>query len=119
VAFTLRRGQQVRGVKGHYQIERPGLQLVRRAGGRLRPGDTVFVLGYQGEGEYDLWYRGKRPDDTDWRGGAELREVQAPKMTWWLEVRDAHGRRGFVPFRNTADAGFSADTPLANMDSHY
>lgn len=73
------------------------------------PGDTVYVLTYENEGsEGEWWYRGKM-----WRSGnAWMSAVNLPFVSrdgrlvatslgtyvsqWWMKVRDADGREGWV-----------------------
>lgn len=75
----------------------------------FQPGDTIYVLTYGSEGgEGDWWYRGEmRSSDNVWmvpqnleqitrdRGGVVV-SVGAPDGEWWIKVRDADGREGWV-----------------------
>jgi hypothetical protein len=74
---------------------------------RLAPGDVVYTLHYGGEGTELFWYRGiidsgeLRTEPFVGNGAAVRMEVlDEPTTTWWIKVRNAAGRVGWV---NTSD----------------
>ena len=114
VAFRVRRSQRLQGLRGRYVVQTPGLVVYDTARPPFSAGDTAYVLGYVGEGYSTLWYRGRLLEDApDGRG---VRTLHSAEATWWLEVRDAAGRRGWVPF---ASGRASARAPLTRADSRY
>ena len=77
--------------------------------GRLRvvPGQTLYLLTYQGEGFTKAWFDGRLYDELD---GSEFfdaaceddpgrcagRIVEKPLREWWAQLRDAAGRTGWT-----------------------
>ena len=107
VAFTAAPGDSLRVGPGYLVTERAGRVAVVRSDAAvgLARGDTVYVLGYRGEGEYAGWVHG-RPRALGavlWEGpDAAGRLVTPARMTWWVAVTDPGGRRGWLALRNTA-----------------
>ena len=57
---------------------------------RVRKGDPIFVLHFEGEMTWKIWVRGKLTD-------AELLGLQrVPKTEWWAKVRTLRGVVGWV-----------------------
>ena len=77
--------------------------------GRLRvvPGQTLYLLTYQGEGFTKAWFDGRLYDELD---GSEFfnaaceddpgrcagRIVEQPRREWWAQVRNTAGRTGWT-----------------------
>lgn len=77
--------------------------------GRVRvvPGQTLYLLTYQGEGFTKAWFDGRLYDELD---GSEFfnaaceddpgkcagRIVEPPRREWWAQVRNAAGRTGWT-----------------------
>jgi hypothetical protein len=81
---------------------------VTRTGSRFADGDTVYVLGYEGEGEYRLWHHGAVLESGALRvDGLGVQLVEPSRFTWWAEVSAGPGRRGWLAFRNTVTEGIS------------
>ena len=119
-AFTLRPGDRFTAVTGDVHVEVPGIVVFRdtityvpepwppsQDTVPFRPGDTLYVLNYLGEGLLVWWFRGQadtgrvfwrdRPDrdlDSNRAGPAVL--VRRPKAVWWVRVRNARGQQGWV-----------------------
>lgn len=55
----------------------------------VRPGDTFYVLRYEGEFYWKIWYKGRTFD-------AESGDSRSPKTTWWARVRRKDGSVGWV-----------------------
>jgi hypothetical protein len=55
----------------------------------IHPGDVFYVLRYEGEFYWKIWYRGKTFD-------AEAGDSRFPKTTWWAQVRHKGGSVGWV-----------------------
>jgi hypothetical protein len=55
----------------------------------LHPGDTFYVLHYEGEGYWKIWYKGKTFD-------AESGDSRFPKTTWWARVQRKNGSIGWA-----------------------
>lgn len=107
-AFVVAPGERLRFHRAFVAVDRPGRLLVTRSGSHFTAGDTVYVLGYEGEGEYRLWHRGAvlesgalNPDSPG------VQPLESSRFTWWAEVSAGPGRRGWLAMRNTATEGFS------------
>ena len=77
--------------------------------GRLRvvPGQTLYLLTYQGEGFTKAWFDGRLYDELDGSdffnaaceddpGRCAGRIVEKPLREWWAQVRNAAGRTGWT-----------------------
>ena len=70
VVATLEREERVEVLTGATVVDQPGIVAVTRPRSRgpynsdfekgdiFQPGDTLYVLGYRGEGYYDVWFEG-------------------------------------------------------------
>lgn len=63
----------------------------------IHPGDVFYVLHYEGESTWKIWYEGKTFD-------AESGDPRVPKTTWWAQVRRKSGSVGWV---KAGDGAFS------------
>jgi hypothetical protein len=111
VAFRVRRGATVRALTGVVVTTRPGRAVVRRpsalGGVQVRPGDSIVVLHYVGEGFWKLWVRGhvvedEVPDaesscgfDTGVRVPCAVQILEEPETVWWVKIR-SRGRDGWT-----------------------
>ena len=63
----------------------------------IRKGETVYRLGYDGEGIYNFWYRGTivspSMDDIDF---VRLDKDTAARPVWWVQMKRANGQVGWV-----------------------
>jgi hypothetical protein len=55
----------------------------------IHPGETFYVLHYEGESYWKIWYKGKTFD-------AESGDPRLPKTTWWARVKRKNGSIGWV-----------------------
>src|ERR1051325_9997364 len=72
--FRVKKGERVRGLTGVVVTLEPGRAVVKKAmtlGGtndrpkvRVRAGDVLYLLHYEGEGFYKFWFRGKIYEDA-------------------------------------------------------
>lgn len=109
-AFTIANGQRIGFDSGVIVVDRPGRIVATKADGRYRAGDTVYVLGYEGEGAYRAWHRDSvvtlmLPFDPPSLGKVLTRT----RFTWWAQVSDSAGRRGWLALRNVTDDGIYFD----------
>jgi hypothetical protein len=101
VAFTLNAGDRITAVTGVVSVTRPGRITftapteIDSAGGRLtmQAGETIYLLTPTGEGHHVASVRGRIVRDVDGGIGTLVEPVQ---FTWWVQMRDASGRRGWV-----------------------
>ena len=55
----------------------------------IHPGDVFYVLHYEGESYWLIWFNGKTYD-------AEAGDTRQPKTTWWVRVKRTDGSVGWV-----------------------
>jgi hypothetical protein len=55
----------------------------------IHPGDIFYVLHYEGESYWKIWFKGKIFD-------AESGDPRFPKTTWWARVKRKGGSLGWV-----------------------
>ena len=96
VVFKVRKGEKVVGLTGTVITLRPGyaeaLTRVQAAGLWLEPGEIVYLLHYEGEGAYKIWFQGK----IGGRGMAENFEIlKYPETVWWVKIRSRKGQVGW------------------------
>ena len=115
VIFRVPRAAKVTAVTGVVITLRAGRVQFRvphemgSRSGRVRvvPGQTLYLLTYQGEGFTKAWFEGRLYDELD---GSEFfnaaceddpgrcagRIVEQPRREWWAQVRNAAGRTGWT-----------------------
>jgi hypothetical protein len=111
-AFVLGRGERFDAMRGYHHVLRPSVVIVLDTvpehyhGHRLVPGDTLYLREYTGEITYDAWYRDSvinvhvfwAPEDNEPKGAL----VQAGTQEWWVPIRTAAGRGGWIRVRDPA-----------------
>lgn len=117
ISFGLKRGQAVFANTGFVQIDTIGV-VVLRANHVDRmyktpfaKGDTLLVLDYLGEGQYNAWWRGYSIQvESFWDAPGESAGsiVRQLSMRWWARVRDARGRRGWIDMDKVGVSGADA-----------
>ena len=117
-AFRVRKGERVRGLTGVVVTLKPGRAVVIKAttlgyeeGKKLRvkPGDVLYLLHYEGEGVYKIWFRGKIYEhEMPYAPGGHykntpggpmsefIRKEGDPKTVWWVKVRNRRGQVGWT-----------------------
>jgi hypothetical protein len=58
---------------------------------QIKPGDTFYLLHYQGEGVWKIWFRGKTENVDE-----SFDNVPQPKAEWWVKVRKRDGVVGWT-----------------------
>lgn len=116
VAFHAKKGESVRGLTGVVITIEPGRAVATgdmKLGGngsrevKVDKGAMLYLLHYQGEGFYKIWYRGRIYEDqpeSDAEHAARppnvsslpyIRLLREPNAVWWVRVRDRRGRTGW------------------------
>ncbi|MBP1202342.1 hypothetical protein JOD97_000356 [Duganella sp. 1411] len=72
----------------------------------LRAGDIVYMLSPLGEGFYLFWYRGKVYTSGVGLATMPGADGKGAKMTWWKQVENKAGKRGWT----TSDKFSNADS---------
>ena len=121
--FHAKKGEHVTGLTGVVITLRPGKALVKKvttlgiAGMhqvRVKAGDILYLLHYEGEGVYKFWYRGRiyesdmpfAPDLHKGPGYKEseyLQQLSEPQTVWWVKVKNGHGQIGWSKQDNHFD----------------
>jgi hypothetical protein len=97
-AFNVKKGEHVMGITGVVITLKPGKVVVKKAATlgsgrsrvRVKAGDVLHLLHYQGEGFYKFWFNGRiyeaeLPSDPD----------VEPQTVWWVKVRNERGQIGW------------------------
>lgn len=120
VAFVLQAGDSVVADSSELWADRIGLVTVPARGARLEewdpvpapppsPGDTLYLVGYLGEGFWDARYRGAAyavpgfwpdPGNAPDAGTAPGARLLTPVETqWWVHLRRPAGDAGWLWYR--------------------
>lgn len=105
-AFHVRKGEHVTGLTGVVITLKPGKASVRKAttigtGKRrtqVKPGDVLYLLHYEGEGIYKIWFRGGIYENevssaADVNGKIQL--LNEPDNVWWVKVKNSRNQTGW------------------------
>jgi hypothetical protein len=105
-AFHVRKGEHVTGLTGVVITLKPGKASVRKAttigtGKRktqVKPGDVLYLLHYEGEGIYKIWFRGSIYENeisaaADVNGKIQL--MNEPDNVWWVKVKNSRNQIGW------------------------
>lgn len=89
---TLRKGDVIRGLTGTV-ISTPIAAKATRdiPETPIKKGDTFYVLHYEGEGYWKVWFEGKITSVHQ-----SVMDVPHPKSDWWVKVKDSHGNVGWA-----------------------
>lgn len=106
--FSIRKGAKVQALTGAVVTTKPGrVEILEdmHLGAKLnvKRGDIVQILHYLGEGYVLFWYGGEVVEE-ELVAGVFLAKGAQPRMkvlewattVWWIRVRDAKGRTGWV-----------------------
>lgn len=92
---------------GRVQFREPTTLSTLSGPVRIEPGETLYLLTYQGEGFTKAWLRGKLYTDVDTvdfnNGVCDVqpsrcagRIVEKSQTEWWVQVRNRLGRTGWT-----------------------
>ncbi len=116
LAFTVKKGERVTALTGVVITTKPGRVLFRESINldsdsgvlHIEPGETLFLLTYQGEGSTKAWFQGKIYDHVlgetaffDSRCEKDPsrcvgRIVERPVSEWWVQIRNSRGQIGWT-----------------------
>ncbi len=83
-------------------------------------GDTLLVLNYLGEGEWNVWFQGNiyQEDGMKWRFGRYPEDrpadevpatlVKQPETEWWVKIETPEGKEGWILMKNAKVSGNDA-----------
>jgi len=57
----------------------------------IKAGDTFYVLHYEGEGYWKVWFQGKIASVHQ-----SVMDVPHPKAEWWVKIKDSQGNTGWA-----------------------
>jgi hypothetical protein len=93
VVGVLRKGEAVKGLTGEVISIPVAVKADREVPETaIRTGDTFYVLHYDGEGYWKVWFRGQ----TTFVHQSVI-NVPKPKAEWWVKVRRTDGMVGWTP----------------------
>lgn len=103
VAFRVSKGDHVIGLTGVVVTVKPGEAVVKKAvtmgtgkqKARLKPGDVLYLLHYEGEGIYKIWFRGRIYEDEVETREESIHLVRKPDYVWWVKVKNRSGQVGW------------------------
>jgi hypothetical protein len=106
VAFRVRKGEHVVGLTGVVITLKPGKAVVKKATTigmdkrktQVKPGDVLYLLHYEGEGIYKVWFRGsiyenEMPPTPDLAG--KIQVLNQPDVVWWVKVKNSRSQIGW------------------------
>lgn len=115
VAFKVRTGETVKALTGVVITTQPGRVVFDRrqrldtSSGpiELMPGQTLFLLTYQGEGLTKAWFNGRVYTDVDTvtfmnalcatkPAQCSGKVVERPQREWWAQIQNAAGEVGWT-----------------------
>jgi hypothetical protein len=106
IAFTIKAGEKFTAIGGNVHVVQLGKLVLEKSFDNYVKGDTVYILSYEGEGAYDLWYKGKVLSanynnlDRVWENGKVL---NWPICVWWVWVENKSGKQGWLKVENICD----------------
>jgi len=115
VAFRVKKGDHVIGLTGVVITLKVGKAIIKKATTigitkrkiRVNAGDVLYLLHYEGEGIYKIWFRGRIYENEmptapglDTKTPIAQREefihvVSEPDYIWWVKVKNRLGRIGW------------------------
>ena len=115
IAFTLRRGENVVALggvvvtikAGRVEFREPITLNATPARIQIGPGQTLYLLTYQGEGFTKAWFHGRLYTDVDtvqfFNGMCDRdpsrcagKIVEKSQTEWWVQIRNRVGKTGWV-----------------------
>jgi hypothetical protein len=115
VAFRVRKGDHVSGLTGVVVTLKPGEAIVKKATTvgtgkrkiRVKIGDILYLLHYEGESFFKIWFRGviyedEMPTAPDLITKVPIEEreeyihvISQPDYVWWVKVKNRGGQVGW------------------------
>jgi hypothetical protein len=96
VIYTIKKGQKVHALTGVVITTKPGRARVEKpisiGNVKIAKGEIVYLLTYQGEGTYKLWFKGKLINGDC---QMELSIIDKPESIWWVNIQNSNGQTGW------------------------
>jgi hypothetical protein len=92
VVASLQKGDIVEGITGEVRSTPHPMKSDRDIPEtEIKAGDVFYVLHYEGEGYWRIWFRGKLTQVHE-----SVVRIHSPKAVWWVKIKDAHGNIGWT-----------------------
>lgn len=106
VVFTAAKGESVIAITGFVVTLTPGRVVVKKSirlgqddqKTTVSPGDTLYLLHYEGEGFFKFWVHGQIYSDAIPFVGEQNEFLEAksePEGVWWVKVKNSKGIIGW------------------------
>lgn len=100
IAFKLKKGEKVRGITGVVITSVAGKvkalkdQPFDNLKIKIKKGDILSILTYEGEGFYLYWFKGKFFQEST--GNELVKTLSEPKSVWWVKIKNRKGQIGWA-----------------------
>jgi hypothetical protein len=108
IAYWMEPGDSLTFNYGNMHIDQVGIAININPREGYSVGDTLYLLSYTGEGNFDIWHKGKienvqdfwywDPTPKDTINTARL--IVPQRMTWWVLLTNEKGQKGWLPLIN-------------------
>src|SRR5262252_2487306 len=133
IAFRVRKGEVITALTGVVVTTSPGrvrfrqpVDLTSTEGTiHVEPGETLYLLTYEGEGFTKAWFKGKVYTGLDGSTaffsdpctGCAGTIVARPRQVWWVSIRNAKGQVGWTnePDKFDGKDALGAEAPALDM----
>jgi hypothetical protein len=120
------KGEEFKAKTGNVYITETGLVVAKKSFvipditpiWEVEKNDTLYILDYQGEGYYNVFFRGKysnvsdhfwynrrinKPNNTDL-----AKQLRAAETEWWIKIVDSNSREGWIYMKQARVFGHEA-----------
>jgi hypothetical protein len=128
IAYWMDRGDSLTFNHGNMHVDQIGVAIVVYPTEGYAVGDTIYPLSYQGEGYYDVWYKGRiRSIHRFWHNETEPNNpfrsaclVVPQRVTWWVSLTNNKRQTGWLPLTNACPtSGACFGEKVVKMISKY
>lgn len=114
IAFKVAKGEKITALTGVVITEQAGIFKAKKTTiadfynektkkttkVKISKGEKIYLLTYQGEGFYVVWYQNKI---SSFEVTQDFEEVTQPKSVWWVKVKNKRGKIGWTKLTENFD----------------